>query len=161
MIEIETVGAVRVLTLSSGRVNAMNVELLKELTGALGELQRSGADPLVVTGAGRVFSAGVDLNRLVDGGADYTDRLVPALSEAFEAVFWYPGPTVAAINGAAIAALPAIRWPTAPDDPLEGSIDNYQKGRRRGTWTAAEITSLALQRCRTDGAVWHAIDCTR
>nr|WP_231964972.1 enoyl-CoA hydratase-related protein [Mycobacterium sp. E3339] len=39
----------------------------------------------------------------MEGGAGYTDRLVPALSAAFEAVFCYPGPTVAAINGAAIA----------------------------------------------------------
>jgi enoyl-CoA hydratase/carnithine racemase len=103
MIEIQTVGTVQVLTLSSGRVNAQDVELLKELTGALGELQRSGAGALVVTGAGRAFSAGVDLNRVVEGGAGYTDRLIPALSEAFEAMFCYPGPTVAAINGAAIA----------------------------------------------------------
>lgn len=103
MIDIQAVGAVRVLALSSGRVNALDVELLTELTDSLRELQRSGAEPLVVTGVGRVFSAGVDLNRVVQGGADYTDRLVPALSEAFEAMFLYPGPTVAAINGAAIA----------------------------------------------------------
>jgi enoyl-CoA hydratase/carnithine racemase len=103
VIEIEAVGGVQVLTFSSGRVNAQDVELLKELTGALGELRSSGAGALVVTGAGRAFSAGVDLNRVVEGGADYTDRLVPALSEAFEAMFCYPGPTVAAINGAAIA----------------------------------------------------------
>jgi enoyl-CoA hydratase len=103
VIEIRAVGAVRLLTLSSGRVNALDVELLEELTGALRELQRSGADALVVTGAGRVFSAGVDLNRVVEGGAGYTDRLIPALSEAFEALFCYPAPTVAAINGAAIA----------------------------------------------------------
>jgi enoyl-CoA hydratase/carnithine racemase len=103
MIEIQTVGIVQVLTLSSGRVNAQDVELLTELTDALGELQRSGAGALVVTGAGRAFSAGVDLNRVVQGGTGYTDRLIPALSEAFEAMFCYPGPTVAAINGAAIA----------------------------------------------------------
>lgn len=103
MIEIEAVGAVRVLTLSSGSVNAMDLELLQELTDAFGELRRSGAGAVVVTGAGRAFSAGVELKRVVDGGAAYTDRLVPALSEAFAAVFSYPGPTVAAINGAAIA----------------------------------------------------------
>ncbi len=103
MIEIQTVGIVQVLTLASGRVNAQDVELLKELTDALGELARSGAGALVVTGAGRAFSAGVDLNRVVQGGAGYTDLLIPALSEAFEAMFCYPGPTVAAINGAAIA----------------------------------------------------------
>ncbi|VBA44587.1 putative enoyl-CoA hydratase echA8 [Mycobacterium innocens] len=57
----------------------------------------------MITRAGRVFCAGVDLNRVLDGGAGYTDRLIPALSAAFEAMFSYPGPTVAAINGAAIA----------------------------------------------------------
>ena len=107
VIEIQAVktGAVtvQVLTVSSGRVNAQDVELLEELTRAVGELRGSGAGALVVTGAGRAFSAGVDLNRVVQGGADYTDRLVPALSDAFEALFDYPGPTVAAINGAAIA----------------------------------------------------------
>lgn len=103
MIEIQTVGAVRVLALSSGRVNALDVELLEELTAAIGELRGSGAGALVVTGAGRVFCAGVDLNRVLQGGADYTDRLIPALSDAFVAMFCYPGPTVAAINGAAIA----------------------------------------------------------
>ncbi len=104
MIDIEAADdAVRVLTVSSGRVNAQDVELMGELTDALGELRRSGAGALVVTGAGRAFSAGVDLNRVVEGGAAYIDRLIPALSEAFEALFSYPGPTVAAINGAAIA----------------------------------------------------------
>jgi enoyl-CoA hydratase len=103
VIEIRAVGAVRVLTLSSGRVNALDVELLEELTRAIGDLARSGPDALVVTGAGRVFSAGVDLSRVVEGGAGYTDRLIPALSGAFEALFCYPAPTVAAINGAAIA----------------------------------------------------------
>lgn len=103
MIEIQTVGTVRVLALSSGRVNALDVELLEELTAAIRELQGSGAGALVVTGAGRVFCAGVDLNRVLQGGADYADRLIPALSDAFVAMFCYPGPTVAAINGAAIA----------------------------------------------------------
>ncbi|KLO36463.1 enoyl-CoA hydratase [Mycobacterium nebraskense] len=103
VIDIKTVESVRVLTLSSGPVNAQDVELLEELTSAVRDLGRSDAGALVVTGAGRAFSAGVDLNRVVDGGAGYTDRLVPALSAAFEAVFCYPGPTVAAINGAAIA----------------------------------------------------------
>ena len=103
MIEIETVGAVQVLTVSSGRVNALDVEVLQEFTGAVRELQNSGAGAIVVTGAGKVFSAGVDLDRVLQGGSDYTDRLLQALSDAFDVLFSYPGPTVAAINGAAIA----------------------------------------------------------
>jgi enoyl-CoA hydratase len=103
VIEVQSRGAVRVLTFSSGRVNALDVELLAELTTALRGQQQPPAGALVVTGGGRAFSAGVDLARVIDGGAGYTDRLIPALSEAFEALFCYPAPTVAAINGAAIA----------------------------------------------------------
>jgi enoyl-CoA hydratase len=103
VIEIHAVGTVQVLTFLSGRVNALDVDLLEELTDAVRELQRSGAGALVVTGAGGAFSAGVDLNRVLQGGADYTDRLVPAISDMLIAMFGYPGPTVAAINGAAIA----------------------------------------------------------
>jgi enoyl-CoA hydratase len=103
VIEVQKQGEVRLLTFSSGRVNALDVEFADELTEAVRESQRAGGPPLVVTGAGRVFSAGVDLDRVVEGGAEYTDRLIPALSDLFVALFGYPGPTVAAVNFAAIA----------------------------------------------------------
>jgi len=45
MIEIRSEGPVRVLTLSSGRVNALDVELLEELTNAVGRLESSGGTP--------------------------------------------------------------------------------------------------------------------
>ncbi len=60
-----------------------------------------------------------------------------------------------------LAALVALPWPklaALADDPLTGSIAGYQEGRRRGLWTAAEITARALDRCRTDGARLRAID---
>jgi aspartyl-tRNA(Asn)/glutamyl-tRNA(Gln) amidotransferase subunit A len=44
------------------------------------------------------------------------------------------------------------------EDPLDGTVADYQAGRRRGAWTATEVTTRALERCRTDGAAWHAID---
>ena len=56
-----------------------------------------------VTGAGKCFSAGVDLRAIVDGGAEYTDRFITSLSAAFLAVFDHPAPVVAAVNGHAIA----------------------------------------------------------
>ena len=43
-------------------------------------------------------------------------------------------------------------------DPLDGTIAEYQAGRRRGEWTAAEVTARALERCRGDGMKWCAID---
>src|ERR1043165_7083049 len=61
---------------------------------------------------------------------------------------------------AALTALPFARWnlPFTADDPLTGTASNYQAGRRRGDWTAVEVTTRALERCRSDGARYRAID---
>lgn len=60
---------------------------------------------------------------------------------------------------AALAALPlACRESGADADPLDGTIDAFQAGRRRGDWTSLDVTTRALERCRTDGAAWRAID---
>ncbi len=103
MIEVRQAGGVTVLTLSSGKVNAMDVDLLSDLTSAVRDRERSDSTPLVLTGAGQAFSAGVDLVQVLDGGPAYVEALLAALSDAFVSVFGFPGPTVAAINGAAIA----------------------------------------------------------
>ena len=57
---------------------------------------------------------------------------------------------------AALVALPRVRWESLAADPLGGTIAEYQAGRRRGLWTAAEVTARALERCRSDGAKWRA-----
>ncbi|HTE46738.1 MAG TPA: amidase, partial [Gemmatimonadaceae bacterium] len=56
------------------------------------------------------------------------------------------------------AALPLAPWTFSAADPLDGTIAEYQAGRRRGAWSAAEVTAHALERCRSDGAKWRAID---
>ena len=62
------------------------------------------------------------------------------------------------IQLAAIAALPLPRLRFTASDPLDGTIADYQAGRRRGEWMAAEVTARALDRCRAEGARWRAID---
>ena len=59
---------------------------------------------------------------------------------------------------AALAVLPLPTRVRHDDDPLDGTIADYQAGRRRGAWTAAEVTARALERCRADGMRWRAID---
>jgi Asp-tRNA(Asn)/Glu-tRNA(Gln) amidotransferase A subunit family amidase len=46
----------------------------------------------------------------------------------------------------------------AAGDPLEATIAEYAAGLRSGRWSAAEVTARALERCRTDGMTWRAID---
>src|SRR3982751_1775183 len=65
----------------------------------------------------------------------------------------------AIIQLAALAALPLPKFSmTAATDPLDGTVADYQAGRRRGEWTAVEVTARALERCRADGMTWRAID---
>jgi aspartyl-tRNA(Asn)/glutamyl-tRNA(Gln) amidotransferase subunit A len=59
---------------------------------------------------------------------------------------------------AALSALPLTRWPVAAGEPLDGTIAEYQAGRRQRAWSAAEVTAQALERCRTSGAKFRAID---
>ena len=61
---------------------------------------------------------------------------------------------------AGLVLLPRFAWSPVPagEDPLDGTIADYQAGRARGAWTAAEVTARALERCRADGMRWRAID---
>jgi Asp-tRNA(Asn)/Glu-tRNA(Gln) amidotransferase A subunit family amidase len=58
----------------------------------------------------------------------------------------------------AFAVLPRSAWGWASPDPLDGTIADYQAGFRRGTWSAVEVTTAALERCRTRGQSLRAID---
>ncbi len=103
MIHREDRGAIAVLRLDHGKVSALDLELLEELEEKLTELEGSDRTALVLTGTGSTFSAGVDLFRVLDGGEEYVARFLPALSRALASLFSFPRPTVAAINGHAIA----------------------------------------------------------
>jgi enoyl-CoA hydratase len=98
-VDIQIVDGVSTVRLDHPPVNALDLGLLDDVIDAM----RRVTGPVVITGAGRCFSAGVDLPAIVDGGAEYTDRFMTALSAAFLAVFDHPAPVVAAINGHAIA----------------------------------------------------------
>ncbi len=101
-------GAVRVLTLNRPqRLNALNEDMKDGLMAALAAAKDDQAvGAVVITGAGRAFSAGADLERFAalfeqgDFGAveRFTDLDFPRAVAAF------PKPLIAAING------PAVGW---------------------------------------------------
>jgi enoyl-CoA hydratase len=103
MIEVEQRGSVAVLTMTHGKANALDIELCDAMVAQFNALHASPTEAIVLTGRGRIFSAGVDLIRLSEGGAPYVRRFLPALHRLYDAVFFFPKPVVAAINGHAIA----------------------------------------------------------
>jgi len=103
MIDIVTDDGIAVVTLAHGRANALDLELCDALAKKFDELRVSDARAIVVTGQGKMFSAGVDLVRLSEGGTDYIRRFLPMLHRLYDAVFFHPKPVIAAINGHAIA----------------------------------------------------------
>ena len=103
MIIREDSGTIAVLRLAHGKVSALDVDLCQALVRELGEIAASDARALVVTGTGSAFSAGVDLFRVLDGGAAYLRQFLPAMEAFFKTLLTFSKPAIAAINGHAIA----------------------------------------------------------
>jgi enoyl-CoA hydratase len=91
------------LRLDHGKASALDLDLTDGLAAALETLARKRTRGVVLTGTGGIFSAGVDLFKLVNGGSEYIAHFLPSLDYMFEALFMFPAPVVAAVNGHAIA----------------------------------------------------------
>ena len=101
MIHRDDHDGVAVLRIEHGKANALDLELCDAIVAAFEEA--GDARAVVLTGTGRIFSAGVDLFRVLEGGKSYIDAFVPAMCRAFERMFVHPTPVVTAANGHAIA----------------------------------------------------------
>ena len=103
MLRRDTRDGVARLTLAHGKASALDLEFLVALDEALREEEASDERALVLTGQGSIFSAGVDLPRVLAGGRDYLREFLPALDAALLRLFRFPKPVVGALNGHAIA----------------------------------------------------------
>ena len=86
-----------------GKANALDIELCEALAARFHALHADASKAVVITGQGKIFSAGVDLIRVGNGGASYIRDFLPALHKLYDQVFFHPKPVVAAINGHAVA----------------------------------------------------------
>jgi len=97
-----TDGMVRVLTIDRPPVNALNEEevdgLSRAVESALGD---PGVRALVITGAGRVFVGGADLDRLASADKDTGREMVRGIKALHEMLRKGTKPVIAAINGMA------------------------------------------------------------
>ena len=104
MLERELANGILTLRLAHGKASAMDVELCQTLRSEVESVAESDdVKAIVLTGTGSIFSAGVDLPRMINAGGDYVQRFVEALDGALRALFLFPRPIIAAVNGHAIA----------------------------------------------------------
>jgi methylglutaconyl-CoA hydratase len=86
--------------------NALSFHLLDEFISALDEIEGSEALVVIVTGAGKAFCAGMDLEELKSlVGKSHTENIQDSrrMARFFRRLYDFPKPTIAAVNGAAIA----------------------------------------------------------
>jgi enoyl-CoA hydratase len=94
-------GNIATLTLDDGKMNALSVDLLSEIGGALDRAKEEHAI-VILTGREGVFSAGFDLRLLGAGGPDAYKMFVSGFRLA-ERILSFPAPIVVACTGHAIA----------------------------------------------------------
>lgn len=101
-------GSVATLTFNRPEAhNALSIDLLEAMHARMDELEAdaNGAHVLVLTGAGRSFSAGMDLKAVLielSGDATLGKRLLTRLAEFTLRLRALPMVTIASVNGAAI-----------------------------------------------------------
>jgi methylglutaconyl-CoA hydratase len=86
--------------------NAISYELIDDLIRALDEVRNSSAGVLILTGAGKAFCSGMDLDNLKALiGRTPAQNLADSRTMVglFRSLYEFPKPTIAAVNGAAIA----------------------------------------------------------
>jgi methylglutaconyl-CoA hydratase len=100
-------GGVATITLSRPeKRNAISFELIDDLLRALDEVAKSEAIVTIVTGAGKAFCSGLDLDdlkALLGRSPEQNLRDSQTMVRLFRALYEFPKVTIAAVNGPAIA----------------------------------------------------------
>jgi methylglutaconyl-CoA hydratase len=106
-IQLEIDSSLATLTLNRpDKRNAISYELIADLRAALDEIAKSSAQVLILTGAGKAFCSGMDLDNLkaLSGrSAEQSLKDSETMAWLFRSLYDFPKPTIAAVNGAAIA----------------------------------------------------------
>ena len=100
-------GGIALLTFNRpAKRNAISYELIDELLAALKELENGSTRVLLLTGAGSSFCAGMDLENLktiTSLTAAENRKDSETMARLFRSIYEFPRPTIAAVNGAAMA----------------------------------------------------------
>jgi methylglutaconyl-CoA hydratase len=99
--------AVATITLNRpDKRNAISFELIDDMLRGLDEVAKSQARVLMITGAGKAFCSGMDLDdlkALLGRSAEQNLKDSETMARLFRSLYEFPKVTIAAVNGAAIA----------------------------------------------------------
>ena len=106
-LRLQISGEIATITLNRPeKRNAISAEMIDDLMGAFGEVETDSARIAILTGEGKAFCSGMDLSAL---RALATQSSMENLEDSrrlarfFHRIWSFPKPTIAAVNGAAIA----------------------------------------------------------
>lgn len=106
-IQLDYDGTVATITLNRPeKRNAISFELIDDLLRALEEVSRSEAIVLIITGAGKAFCSGMDLDNLkslLGRSPEQNLQDSKAMVQLFRSLYEFPKVTIAAVNGPAVA----------------------------------------------------------
>jgi len=86
--------------------NAISTQMIEELLAALDEAEASPARAVILTGAGKAFCSGMDLDALAKIARQSPEQHLEdshRMAGMFHRLWSFPKPLIAAVNGAAIA----------------------------------------------------------
>lgn len=90
----------RTLTLDAPGKNALSTALMQSI---LDRLAAANGEPVLFVGANGAFSAGLNLKEVESHEGEEMFAFLDLLERCMTAIYLYPGPTVACVNGHAIA----------------------------------------------------------
>ena len=106
-INVETDGALALITLNRpDKRNAISATMIAELLAALDDVESGTEGVAIITGAGKAFCAGMDLDALKSLATQSPEQnLADARRTAafFRRLWSFPKPLIAAVNGASLA----------------------------------------------------------
>ena len=102
----EEQGIARITLNRPDKRNAISYELIDDLIAALKQAAESSVQIVILTGAGKAFCAGMDLDnlkQLIGRTHEQNVKDSETMASLFRTLYAFPKPTIAAVNGAAIA----------------------------------------------------------
>jgi methylglutaconyl-CoA hydratase len=104
---LERSGHIAKITLNRpDKRNAISGEMIDDLLAALDEVEHASSRVLIMTGAGKAFCAGMDLDGLRALAGNSPEQNLEdsrRMASMFHRVYAFPKPVISAVNGAAVA----------------------------------------------------------